>query len=147
MASISGGSKLEAAMARIVANAEKAAHVDIGFLAGATYPDGTSVPMVAALNEFGVPSKNQPPRPFFRDMIAAKSGEWGPAVAGLLKANYYDTKTTLGQTGKAIKGQLQQSITSFNRVPLAASTIERKGFDKQLIASEVMVNSADFRVD
>lgn len=33
----------------------------VGFIEGATYPDGTPVALVAAANEFGRPDKNQPP--------------------------------------------------------------------------------------
>ncbi|CAK8737721.1 hypothetical protein SODG_004934 [Sodalis praecaptivus] len=36
----------------------------VGFAAGATYPDGTLVPVVAYTNEVGRPEKRQPPRPF-----------------------------------------------------------------------------------
>ena len=80
-ASLRGGTNLTRVLGEIEGRVTKASTVQIGFLAGATYPDGTSVPMVAALNEFGVPSRNQPPRPFFRNMIAAKSNEWGPGVS------------------------------------------------------------------
>ena len=45
--------------------------VSVGFMEGATYPEGTPVAAVAFWNEYGVPSHNQPPRPFFRQMIAA----------------------------------------------------------------------------
>ncbi len=147
MASVTGGGKLAAALAGMAAKATKASEVSVGFLSGATYPDGTSVPMVAALNEFGRPEKNQPPRPFFRDMIAAKSPEWGPAVAALIEANGFDAAKTLAQTGQAVKAQLQNSIQTFDRVPLAPSTIAAKGHDKQLVDSAVMVNSVDFRID
>lgn len=144
MATISGGKGLEAALKTLGAKVTKAASVDVGFLAGATYPDGTSVPMVAALNEFG--SGKTPARPFFRQMVAAKSGEWPEAVGNLLKANDFDAAKTLAQAGSAISGQLRQSIVDFNSVPLAASTIKAKGFDKQLVDTGVMSNSVDFVV-
>lgn len=144
MVKISGGDKLTARLAEIAQNADKAAAVEIGFLEGATYPDGTSVPLVAAMNEFG--NEHSPPRPFFREMIAEKSGEWPYAVGGLLVANNYDARRTLEQTGAAIKGQLQQSITTFVGAPLSPRTIARKGHSKQLIDTSVMINSADYRV-
>lgn len=148
MASITGGGKLAAALASIAAKATKVSEVSVGFfLSGATYPDGTSVPMVAALNEFGVPAHNQPPRPFFRQMVADKSPSWPIAVATLLKANDYDAEKSLSQTGQAVKAQLQNSIQTFDRVPLAPSTAAAKGHDKQLVDSAVMVNSVDFRID
>jgi len=147
MASVTGGGKLAAALASIATKATKASEVSVGFLSDATYPSGVSVALVAALNEFGVPAHNQPPRPFFRDMIAAKSPEWGSAVAALIEANDYDAAKTLAQTGQAVKAQLQNSIQTFDRVPLAPSTAAAKGHGKQLVDSAVMVNSVDFRVD
>lgn len=146
MATISGGDKLAAALSEIAQGVETAASVEVGFLEGATYPDGTSVPLVAAVQEFGAPSRNIPPRPFFRGMIEAKAAEWPAAVGALLRANQYDAAKTLGQTGAAIKGQLQQSIVDFDRVPLKPATVERKGNDKQLVDTGHMLNSVDFRV-
>jgi len=101
--------------------------VSVGFLAGATYPDGTSVPMVAAINEFGAPSRGQPPRPFFRQMVAKNKASWGDAVARNYKATGGDIDKTLARMGMEIKGQLQQSIRDLVDPPLAASTILRKG--------------------
>jgi|WetSurMetagenome_2_1015567.scaffolds.fasta_scaffold00813_7 hypothetical protein len=120
--------------------------VRVGFLENAVYPDGTPVAMIAAIQDGGAPGAGIPPRPFFRNMIAAKKGEWPAAIAGLLKDNNYDAVRTLDQTGAAIAGQLRQSITEFNSVPLKPSTIKAKGFDKQLIDTGFMLNSVDFEV-
>lgn len=144
MVSFSGGDKLKKALSDISKKAKNAASVDVGFLADATYPNGVSVPMVAALNEFG--TEKAPPRPFFRGMISDKSGEWPDAVAGLLVANNYDARKTLEQTGAAIKGQLQEAITVYVGPPLSPVTIARKGHDKQLVDSSTMLRSVDFRV-
>lgn len=158
MVQITGGDKLEKALAEIAQKVSKASEVDIGFLSGATYPDGTSVAFVAAMNEFGhrigsAPEEGEedtresvPPRPFFRDMIAEKSKEWPAAVGNLLVANGYDAEKTMGQTGEAIKGQLQESIVRFDKVPLAPSTIAAKGNDKQLVDTGTMLNSVGYEV-
>lgn len=138
---IRGGDKLELALSKIAKNVERAAEVQIGFLPDAKYPDGTLVALVAAVQEFGSSKRGIPPRPFFRGMINAKSGEWPKAVAELLPANGYDAAKTLDQTGAAIAGQLQESIITFSGAPLAQSTIDRKGFDKQLVDTGVMLKS------
>lgn len=119
--------------------------VSVGFLEGSTYPDGTSVPTVAASQEFGTPTI--PPRPFFRSMISAKKSEWGPALALQLRRTNLDVEKSLRRVGEGIKGQLQQSILDTNSPPLAESTIKAKGFDKPLIDTAVMLRSADYRVD
>lgn len=143
---LNGGNRMLDALKEIHRKLRGDPKLRVGFLEGSTYPDGKSVPMIAAINEFGAPSRGQPPRPFFRRMIAAKNKEWGPAIAGLLKANDYDADKSLMLAGEGIKGQLQQSIRDLTTPPLAASTIAKKGFDKPLIDSSVMINSVDYEV-
>ena len=146
MATIRGGKKLEAAMVRLAMKVTKPAMLRVGFLENRTYPDGTSVPMVAAINEYGAPSRGQPPRPFFRNMIAAKQGEWPRDIEKLLKANDFDAEASLDLLGAHIEGQLRQSINDLVSPPLAESTIRRKGFDKPLIETSLMVNSVEHEV-
>lgn len=121
--------------------------VSVGFLEGATYPDGTSVPAVAFWNEFGVPTHKQPPRPFFRQMIAKESPSWPKKMAKLAKATGYDGPRVLALMGEDIKGGLQESINSLDSPPLADSTKQAKGFDKPLIHTSHMINSVDYEVN
>jgi hypothetical protein len=146
MASISGGSKLKAALDQIANKLEKGGTLRAGFLEGSTEADGTSVPLIAALNEFGVPSKGQPPRPFFRRAIRAHADSWPAGIAFQLKATNYDVDKTLRLTGEVIKGQIKQSILDLKSPPLAQSTIDRKGFDKPLIETATMLNSVDYEI-
>jgi hypothetical protein len=140
-----GGEKLEEALRKMAEGLSRGGTVRVGFLENATYPDGKSVAMIAAIQDFG--TGTIPPRPFFRNMIAAKQGEWPGAIDGLLKANDYDIDKTLQQTGAAIAGQLRQSIIDTNAPPLAESTIRRKGHSKPLIDTSHMINSVDFEVN
>lgn len=146
MATIRGGDKFEAALRKLANQVAKPASVKVGFLEGARYPDGTQVAMIAAINEYGAPSRGQPPRPFFRQMIDSKQGEWPAAIAGLLKANDLDAAIALDLAGAAIAGQLRESITRLTDPPLAASTIRRKGFAKPLVDTGHMLNSVDHEV-
>lgn len=143
---VSGGSRQASVLAERLGRISRATEVQVGFLENATYPDGTSVALIAAINEFGAPSRGQPPRPFFRRMVAAKSPEWPSAIADLLKANDFDANRTLEQVGAAIKGQLQQSIVDLVDPALKPSTVARKGFDKPLIDTGHMLKSVDYRV-
>lgn len=143
---ISGGEKLKAALQEISKNLEKGGTLKVGFLSGATYPDGTPVALVAAIQNYGAPRAGIPPRPFFSNMVADKSPEWPKAIEGLLKSNNYDTGKTLNLAGEAIKGQLQQAIRDFDGVPLAPATIRRKGHAKQLIDTSHMLNSVAYNV-
>lgn len=118
--------------------------VEVGFMEGATYPDGTPVAAVAFFNENG--TSTAPARPFFRTMIAKESPTWGGKMAKLAKATGNDGPKILEFMGEDIEGALKQSINDFTDPGNAESTIARKGFDKPLIESSHMVNSTDHRV-
>jgi hypothetical protein len=144
VATLEGGDKLKAALAALAAKVSKPGTLNVGFLEGATYPDGTPVALVAFWNEFG--TKRIPPRPFFRHMIAAESGHWGKDLGAMLLSTAYDVDRSLKFMGEEIKGELQQSIIDTNSPPNAPSTIARKGFSKTLIDTGHMQNSIDYEV-
>ena len=146
MATISGGEKLEARLRELAQKVSNPGTLRVGFLEGSTYPDGTPVAMVAAIQDYGAPSRNIPPRPFFRNMVAEKKGEWPKAIEDLLIANDYDAKKALEITGEAIAGQLKDSILNGSYVPLKPATVKRKGFDKVLVDTGHMVNSVAYEV-
>lgn len=146
MAELRGGTKLERKLAELAIKLSTPGTVRVGFLAGARYPNGTPVAMVAAIQNYGAPRAGIPPRPFFTNMIKAKSPQWGQAIANLLKSTDYNVDQTLRLTGEAIKGQLQQSIRDTNDPPLKPATIRRKGFSKTLIDTGQMINSVDYLV-
>ena len=147
MASFKGGDRLQAILKDMAAKLGEGSAVRVGFLEGSTYPDGTSVPMVAAIQEFGAPARKIPPRPFFRTMIADKSPGWPKAIADLLPANGYDAKKTLAQVGEGVAGQLRQSIADFTTPANAPSTVARKGFDKPLVDSGHLLASVSYQVE
>lgn len=146
MSNVSGGEKLEAALNAIAKRLKRGAVVKVGFLEKATYPDGTRVALVAAIQDFGAPSVGIPPRPFFRNMVADKKDEWPAAVEGLLKKTDYDVDQTLALMGEGIAGQLRQSIVDTNDPPLKPATIARKGSAKPLVDTGNMLNSVDYEV-
>ena len=146
MATVKGGEKLNAKLSEMAKLMSNASSVKVGFLAESTYPDGKPVAMIAAIQDYGAPRAGIPPRPFFRNMVAAKKGEWPKAIRDLLKANGYDALRTLQQIGEAIAGQLRQSIIDTNSPPLSPVTIARKGFDKPLVDTGHMLNSINYEV-
>lgn len=100
------------------------AKVQIGFLEGSTYPDGTPVAAVAYWDEFGhggnFPS---PPRPFFRAMIAKESPHWGTDMAMLAKAYNFDGQKVLAVMGENIAGALRESIINTNSPALSPTSL------------------------
>lgn len=146
MNSFSGGEALERRLAELAESLGDAKTLRVGFLEGATYPDGESVAMVAAANEFGDPGMNRPPRPFFRRMIEEKSPQWGDDIGKIAVAVKYDASMLFPLMGERIKEQLQASIREFTDPALAPSTVAKKGFDKPLIETSHMLNSVDYDV-
>jgi hypothetical protein len=116
---ITGGKKLDAYLANRV-NKLKRGELRVGFLENATYPDGTPVAQVAAWQEFG--TDTIPPRPFFRNMIAAKGGDWPRSVANLLKRTDYDAEKVLRMMGEGISAQLRSSIIATDSPALSPVT-------------------------
>lgn len=161
--------KLQAKLSQIAQNIGNGS-VSVGFMAGATYPDGTPVASVAFWNEFGHKGRllgdephpeavaegirreperaaGAPARPFFRQMIAAKKPEWTGHLKQALATTDGDGAKALSLMGEEIQGELIQSINDFTTPPLAASTIRRKGFAKPLIDTGKMIQSPTYKVN
>lgn len=146
---ITGGDALTAKLAEISKKLSKPGTLRVGFLQGATYPDGTSVPMVAAIQEFGAPKVGIPPRPYFRSMVAAKSPEWGDKLAKILKINDYEVSTSLDLMGMGIEGQLRDSIIATDAPPLSPITLmlrKMRSEDQSLVVTGKTVGEAAARV-
>lgn len=136
------GSGLQRKLTDMVGRMRGSTTLRVGFLEGATYPDGKSVAMIAAIQEFGAPSRGIPSRPFFRNMIRDKSPGWPGEIATQLKSTNYDASATLNRMGAMIKGQIQDSIVNGGPyAPLAPSTVARKGFSQPLVHTGHMLNS------
>lgn len=123
MATLSGGQALQTKLNDLAKNLTKKSQVNVGFLEGATYPDGTPVAMVAAIQNDGAPSQGIPPRPFFSDMIRDKSPEWGGDLAKVLQSNGFDADNGLEIMGTVIAGQLQESIIDVTSPALSILTL------------------------
>ncbi len=122
MAALLGGERLVKILSGISKNADS--WVNVGFLEGATYPDGTSVAQVAFWNEFGHGGRfPAPPRPFFRSMVAENSGKWPLRLAKAMKYYEFDADKSMRAMGESIKGELQESIIKMNAPALSPTTL------------------------
>jgi hypothetical protein len=149
MPTMSGGIKFRAILTKMAAKLSQPGTVRIGFLEGSTEPDGTSIPMIAAIQEFGAPKAHIPPRPFFRNMISDKSPGWPAGIAFQLKATDYNIPLTLARTGMVIQGQLQDSIINTYTPPLSPVTVMLRGMksqDQSLVVNRTVVEQARARV-
>jgi len=141
--SVSGGGKMDDYLKSLLSKLD-CGELQVGFMEGATYPDGTTVAQVAFWDEFG--TQTSPARPFFRSMVSKESPTWGNKLAKLLKATGDDGERSLSILGEDIKGALEQSIIDTNTPPNAPSTISAKGFNKPLIDTSHMKNSITYKV-
>lgn len=152
MASVTGGDKLMAILEKKAAefarvNNPKA--LEVGFLEDATYPDGTSVAMVAAIQEYGAPGVGIPPRPFFRKMVAKHKSEWGPALGRYVRKTKGDLPMALAYLGERIAGELRESIISIQDPPLSPVTVmlrDMKSRDQSLVVTRSTVEEARQKV-
>lgn len=116
----------------------------IGFPSGKNYPDGTGVAYVAAIQEFGAPAVNIPPRPFMQPTVAAKKDDWANTIAKTIprvvegKMTAYDVLDLVGIQASA---DIQETISKVSSPPLKPATIQRKGSAKPLIDTGLMVAS------
>lgn len=109
---------------REIAKSMGGGSVQVGFLEGATYPDGTPVAAVAFWNEFGHEGPfPAPPRPFFRTMISEESPSWPGKMAQLVKATNYNGPKVLAIMGEDIGGALKASITNLTEPALSPTTL------------------------
>lgn len=145
---VKGGEQMTRILTDMERNLGSSAMLRVGFLEGAKYPAKVNKPAlnvatVAFWNEFG--TRTAPARPFFRNMVKAKSPGWGRSMARIAQQNNYNAEKTLRLMGIGIQAQLRQSI---NQWPAdnAPRTVAKKGFNKGLIDTAQMLRSVDFHV-
>jgi len=114
------------------------ASVRVGVLENATYPDGTPVAMVAFWNEYG--TRTSPVRAFFRTTVSEQKKNWVLSVQNLMKM-HNDPKQVMGLIGVHMQEQIVQSINTWSDPPNSAYTIAKKGFDKPLVETGVLMRS------
>lgn len=114
------------------------ASVRVGVLENSTYPDGTPVAMVAFWNEYG--TRTSPVRAFFRTTVSENKKNWVLSVQNLMKI-HNDPKQVMGLIGVHMQEQIVQSINTWSDPPNSAYTIAKKGFDKPLVETGLLMRS------
>ena len=101
------------------------------------------VAQVAWWDEYG--RKNQKPRPFMRNTIAAESKLWGRMVAAGMAEHGYNSALVLQLLGEHIRDRFVKAIVDWpaDNAPL---TVAIKGFNKGLIHQGIMQRHVDYEV-
>lgn len=118
---LKGGQLLQAKLEQIAKKLAKPATLRVGFLEGATYPDGTSVATIAALLNYGI--RNGKRWPFFLDMVARDSPTWGSLLSQLLVKFDNDIDKAFTVLGEMIAGDLRVAMITTNDPGLSPITL------------------------
>lgn len=100
------------------------------------YPDGTSVLLVAAANNFGAPSQGIPARDFMSEGGVRALEKTGPLAAVLIKklnAGDITVEQMLEKLGPVAVAEFQQTIIDFDDPPNKPATIRRKKSSNPLV--------------
>jgi len=99
--------------------------VKVGFFETSIYPNRIPVASVAIVHEFGAVKEDGtviPPRPFFRNTIAAQKKRWFKIAALQLKAGK-SADVILTSVGQAMEGDIRQQIDDTFKPELKERTL------------------------
>lgn len=121
-------SKIRGTLARVPTQFQgKVAQV--GFPKGITYPEdrgGASVAYIAAIQEFGAPERNIPPRPFMRPTVQEHRDEWvrsmGAFIPKVLRGQA-DAEDVLEAVGAQAAIEIQAQIAQVSSPALSPITV------------------------
>lgn len=119
--------------------------IKIGVASGSTYPDGQSVADVAYWDEYG--TENIPARPTI-SLVPFKYGdEWRGQLESILKSSGWKVEQSLEAFANMIVGQVKMEINNLVDPPLSPYTIKKKGSDKPLIDTGLLLNSYAYQIE
>jgi len=124
----------------------KGSYTKVGFPSDskAKEEDGGSVVDIALYNQFGVPSKNIPARPFMSlayDKNKHKINEFKAKQYELVKAKKSSAEKALMAIGEFMIGLIRKEITDLKEPANKESTKKRKGSSNPLIDTGIMRSS------
>ena len=158
-ARVQGGKRLAEFLRRAKAAQRRSKGVDVGFFKTARYSPVRQgvrggqarvphfVATVAAWNEFGVPSRGIPERPFLRNAVDGADRELVPILkAGIDPKTMELTDQVAGLLGEVMKARAQRSIVQLREPPNAPATIRRKRSSNPLVDEGVLHGSVSYAV-
>lgn len=104
------------------------------------------IAQVAIQNEFGVPERNIPPRPFMKRAVDGNIRKWKKMIRDELpQMKKMDLRIMAIRLAGVVKKDIQRSINELMFPPNAPSTIKRKGFNNPLIDTGTMRDTVTWR--
>lgn len=127
----------------------KGVEIRVGWFEDQKYDDSTSIAQVAYWQEYG--TKNGiPMRPFMRVCKHEQSRNWVNTLGKELKKSLFrkgNLDISAKRLGEKIKGDIQESIINGDWEPNRPSTVRKKGFNKPLIDTGIMLHSIQSRTN
>lgn len=105
-----------------------------GWFASAVYPNGRSVAETAAGNEFGIPARSIPARPFMRPTAAENQKKWAEIALALSKrvlAGEMSAHDAMDALAQSAVGDIVKKIASITSPPLSQITLGARKYRKQ----------------
>lgn len=146
-----GGAKLAAKLKELSKRFEGKRTLRVGFLEGSLYPNADGQNITAAQTAFWLNYGHgkTKPRPFFSDLIAAKSDSWGDALGRILEQTDYDVDLSLQMLGEGIANQVRDAIMTLDSPALSPVTVMLRKMlkdDPDLVITGKTVGEAAARV-
>lgn len=127
----------------------------VGWIDRSAYENGSTVATVAAIQEFGDPAHNIPPRPFFRITIANKKNDWlrlARTGARAIAKGTASIQRVMQGIGLKAAGDTRKTISLIQNPPLKQSTIRARlsrrsdkktvgNLTKPLVDTGIMLNT------
>lgn len=103
----------------------------VGWFSSSIYPSGVPVAYVAAIHEFGAPSKNIPPRMGLRGMIVNERPAWSKTIEMVAKLILNGSMTMSGADlldliGAQAEASIRKQIASVWSPPLKLATLQAR---------------------
>lgn len=101
----------------------------VGWFPSAKYEGGQPVAGIAAVQEFGSPARNIPPRSFFRTTATEKRESWAHTVEQVSRAaaqGKIEPGRVIEAVALAAEGHVRETITKIQSPPLKTATIDAR---------------------
>lgn len=108
--------------------------------------EAKSIAQVAIQNEYGVPERNIPPRPFMKRTVDGNVRKWKKMVQDELpQMKKMDLRVMAIRLAGVMKKDIQRSIDELMFPPNAPSTVKMKGFNNPLIDTGTMRDTVTWK--
>lgn len=108
--------------------------IKAGIVEAIKYEDGTPVAYVAAIQEFGDPSRSIPPRATFRPATVNNSGKWRDIAtmgAQAIAAGTGTTEDMANLIGEAAAGDVRHEMSQLQDPPLTETTLRLRKLKRE----------------